>query len=62
MSHCGCRGCRDVWGSWTWRRGAEEAAALAGALARLQELTQLKLGLGGNAELGRGPQSKGPWP
>ena len=37
-------------------RGAEEAAALASGLARLQELTQLKLDLGGNEELGRGPQ------
>ncbi|CAE6966405.1 Nlrc5 [Symbiodinium natans] len=31
---------------------AAQAAALAGALARLQELTQLKLDLGGNDELG----------
>ena len=58
----GMRGCLE---SCTCCRGAEDAAAqaaaLAGALARLQELTQLKLDLGGNDELGRGPQSKGAW-
>ena len=42
-------------------RGAEEAAALAGALARLQELTQLKLYLRSNDQLGRGPQGRGAW-
>ena len=52
----GVRGCR---GSWTWCRGAEEAAALAGVLARLQDLTRLKLYLNFNDELGRGPQGRG---
>ena len=42
-------------------RGAEEAAALAGVLARLQKLTRLKLNLWQNDQLGRGPQSRGAW-